>query len=212
MNHSTARINYDRMSRFYDLFAGTSERRFTGIGLHMLAAQNGESVLEIGFGTGHSLVALTQAVGGSGKVTGVDISKGMLRVTQSRLKQSGFAEQVDLRLGDAAYLPFNAAGFDAVFASFTLELFDLPEIPVVLKECRRVLRPEGRIGVVALAKTDGVAVRIYEWAHAKFPHFIDCRPIYVHKVIEAAGFQITEIVERSMWGLPVKIVIAHKLS
>ncbi|MBE3066593.1 MAG: methyltransferase domain-containing protein [Chloroflexi bacterium] len=212
MNHSTPRINYDRMSRFYDLFAGTSERRFTGIGLHMLAAQNGESVLEIGFGTGHSLVALTQAVGGSGKVTGIDISKGMLRVTQSRLKQSGFAEQVDLRLGDAAYLPFNAAGFDAVFASFTLELFDLPEIPVVLKECRRVLRPEGRIGVVALAKTDGVAVRIYEWAHAKFPDFIDCRPIYVHKVIEAAGFQITEIVERSMWGLPVKIVIAHKLS
>ena len=157
-------------------------------------------------------MALTQAVGGSGKVTGVDISKGMLRVTQSRLKQSGFAEQVDLRLGDAAYLPFNAAGFDAVFASFTLELFDLPEIPVVLKEWRRVLRPEGRIGVVALAKTDGVAVRIYEWAHAKFPDFIDCRPIYVHKVIEAAGFQITEIVERSMWGLPVKIVIAHKLS
>jgi len=212
MNHSTARINYDRMSRFYDLFAGTSERRFTGIGLHMLAAQDGESVLEIGFGTGHSLVALTQAVGGSGKVTGVDISKGMLRVTQSRLKQSGLTEQVDLRLGDAAYLPFNAAGFDAVFASFTLELFDLPEIPVVLKEWRRVLRPEGRIGVVALAKTDGVAVRIYEWAHAKFPDFIDCRPIYVHKVIEAAGFQITEIVERSMWGLPVKIVTAHKLS
>ena len=212
MNHSTARINYDRMSRFYDLFAGTSERRFTGIGLQMLAAQDGESVLEIGFGTGHSLVALTQAVGGSGKVTGVDISKGMLRVTQSRLKQSGLTEQVDLRLGDAAYLPFNAAGFDAVFASFTLELFDLPEIPVVLKEWRRVLRPEGRIGVVALAKTDGVAVRIYEWAHAKFPDFIDCRPIYVHKVIEAAGFQITEIVERSMWGLPVKIVIAHKLS
>jgi demethylmenaquinone methyltransferase/2-methoxy-6-polyprenyl-1,4-benzoquinol methylase len=212
MNHSTARINYDRMSRFYDLFAGTSERRFTGIGLHMLAAQDGESVLEIGFGTGHSLVALTQAVGGSGKVTGVDISKGMLRLTQSRLKQSGFAEQVDLRLGDAAYLPFNTAGFDAVFASFTLELFDLPEIPVVLKECHRVLRPEGRIGVVALAKTDGMAVRIYEWAHAKFPDFIDCRPIYVHKVIEAAGFRITEIVERSMWGLPVKIVIAHKLS
>ncbi|MBE3037376.1 MAG: class I SAM-dependent methyltransferase, partial [Chloroflexi bacterium] len=141
----------------------------------------------------------------------VDISKGMLHVTQSRLKQSGLAEQIELRLGDAACLPFKAAGFDAVFTSFTLELFDSPEIPIVLKECRRVLRPEGRIGVVALAKTDGVAVRIYEWAHAKFPDFIDCRPIFVLKVIEEAGFRIKETVERFMWGLPVKIVIARKL-
>jgi len=210
MNHSHVRTNYDRMSRFYDLFAGTSERRFTGVGLQMLAAQAGENVLEIGFGTGHSLVALAQAVGGFGKVTGIDISKGMLRVTQSRLNQSGLAEQIDLRLGDAASLPFNSAGFEAVFMSFTLELFDLPEIPIVLKECRRVLRPGGRIGVVALAKKDKAAVRIYEWAHAKFPDFIDCRPIYVHFVLEKAGFHISERAERIMWGLPVQIVVAQK--
>ena len=210
MNHSHVRTNYDRMSRFYDLFAGTSERRFTGVGLQMLAAQAGENVLEIGFGTGHSLVALAQAVGGFGKVTGIDISKGMLRVTQSRLNQSGLAEQIDLRLGDAASLPFNSAGFEAVFMSFTLELFDLPEIPIVLKECRRVLRPGGRIGVVALAKKDKAAVRIYEWAHAKFPDFIDCRPIYVHFVLEKAGFHISERAERIMWGLPVQIMVAQK--
>jgi len=210
MNHSHVRTNYDRMSRFYDLFAVTSERRFTGVGLQMLAAQAGENVLEIGFGTGHSLVALAQAVGGFGKVTGIDISKGMLRVTQSRLNQSGLAEQIDLRLGDAASLPFNSAGFEAVFMSFTLELFDLPEIPIVLKECRRVLRPGGRIGVVALAKKDKAAVRIYEWAHAKFPDFIDCRPIYVHFVLEKAGFHISERAERIMWGLPVQIMVAQK--
>ncbi len=210
MSHSTARTNYDRLSRFYDLFAGTSERRFTGIGLQMLAAWPGENVLEIGFGTGHSLVALMRAVGVSGKVTGVDISEGMLHVTQTRLKQSRLAAQVDLRLGDASSLPFDAGGFDAVFASFTLELFDPSEIPIVLKECRRVLRPGGRIGVVALAKKDSMAVRIYEWAHAKFPGFIDCRPIFVHQVIEEAGFRITETVEESMWGLPVEIVVGEK--
>lgn len=209
MNHSTARNNYNRMSRWYDWFAGTSERQFTGIGLQMLAAQTGEEVLEIGFGTGHSLVALAQAVGVTGKVTGVDISEGMLRVTQSRLKKSGLAGQVDLQLGDAIYLPFNTAVFDAVFASFFLELFDSTEIPIVLKECRRVLRPGGRIGVVALAKTDKVAVKIYEWAHVKFPNFIDCHPIFVHKVIEEAGFQIKETVDRFMWGLPVEVVNAR---
>ena len=212
MNHSPAQTNYNRMSSFYDLLAGTSERRFTSLGLKMLAIQAGEKVLEIGFGTGHSLVTLAQAVGESGKVIGVDISEGMLFVTKSRLNRSGLAkDNIDLQLGDAAFLPFSAAGFNAVFASFTLELFDPTEIPIVLKECQRVLHPHGRIGVVALAKTDGIAVKLYEWAHAKFPHFVDCRPIYVPKVIEAAGFEITRTVERTMWGLPVNIVIARKL-
>jgi demethylmenaquinone methyltransferase/2-methoxy-6-polyprenyl-1,4-benzoquinol methylase len=210
MNHSTARINYDRMSRIYDLFAGTSERRFNNIGLQMLAAQAGENVLEIGFGTGHSLVALAQAVGVSGKVTGIDISNGMLRETQSLLKRSGLANQIDLRLGDASSLPFKAEGFDAVFTSFTLELFDSSEIPIVLKECLRVLRPEGRLGVVALSRTDRVVVKVYDWAHFRFPDFIDCRPIFVSKVIEEAGFRIKDTEDRFMWGLPVMIVIARK--
>jgi len=210
MNHSTARTNYNRMSRFYDLFAGTSERRFTGIGLQMLAAWPGENVLEIGFGTGHSLVALMRSVGVSGKVTGVDISEGMLRMAQSRIKKAGLATQVDLRLGDAASLPFDADDFDAIFASFTLELFPSDEIPLVLAECRRVLRPGGRLGVVALAKENNRMVRLYEWFHLRWPQVVDCRPIFVRQGIETAGFQIKESVVKTMWGLPVEVVVAVK--
>jgi len=210
MDHSLSRINYNRLSHIYDLFTGISERRFTETGVKMLAVQPGENVLEIGFGTGHSLVTMAQAMDVSGKMTGVDISEGMVKVTQSRLKRSGLAGQVDLQVGDATDLPFNAACFDAVFTSFTLELFTSQDIPRVLKECRRVLRPEGRIGVVALAKADGVAVRIYECVHSQFPDIIDCRPIFVRKVIEEAGFRIARTVAGSVWGLPVNIVIARK--
>jgi demethylmenaquinone methyltransferase/2-methoxy-6-polyprenyl-1,4-benzoquinol methylase len=198
------------LSRYYDLFAGTGEHNFTAIGLQMLAVHAGENVLEIGFGTGHSLVELAQAAGISGKATGIDISKGMLRVTQTRLKRSGLTNRIDLRLGDAVDLPFIAAGFDAVLMSFTLELFDSSEIPLVLNECHRVLRPEGRLGVVALERTDVTVVKVYDWAHAKFPAFIDCRPILVSKVLEEARFRIRDTEDRFMWGLPVKIVLATK--
>jgi ubiquinone/menaquinone biosynthesis C-methylase UbiE len=212
MNHSIVQKNYNRMSRFYDLFAGASERRFLLLGLKLLNIQPGENILEIGFGTGHGLVGLAQAVGISSRVTGIDISEGMLRVTDSRLKKSGFSDQVDLLLGDAACLPCISTGFDAVFISFTLELFSAQEIPAFLKECRRVLNKEGRLGVVALEKRNCASVRMYEWVHSLFPSFIDCHPINVQKVVVDAGFRIMEMVERRTWGLPVIIISAGKLN
>jgi ubiquinone/menaquinone biosynthesis C-methylase UbiE len=118
---------------------------------------------------------------------------------------------VDLRIGDAEAMPFGAGAFDALFMSFVLELFDTPQIPVVLQECRRVLRSGGRMAVVALSKEgeDGVMRRLYEWAHQQFPRVLDCRPIYVRKVLEDAGFQVLRVVERTIWGLPVEIVFAR---
>ncbi len=69
--------NYDRLSRWYDRFAG-SEKMFTDLGLQMLAVKEGERVLEIGFGTGHALAALAQQTGDSGLAAGVELSPGMI--------------------------------------------------------------------------------------------------------------------------------------
>jgi demethylmenaquinone methyltransferase/2-methoxy-6-polyprenyl-1,4-benzoquinol methylase len=101
---------------------------------------------------------------------------------------------------------------DAIFTSFTLELFDTPEIPIVLAECKRVLRPGGRIGVVSMSKQgeNGTLVHIFEWTHQHFPNFLDCRPIFVREVVEAAGFQIERAERRTMW-VPVEIVMGRKV-
>jgi ubiquinone/menaquinone biosynthesis C-methylase UbiE len=207
-----AKASYDKMSRWYDLLAGCSERKYTAKGLEKLRVKEGETVLEIGFGTGNCIVALAQSVGNSGKVYGIDISEQMLNITLSRLKKAGLSERVKLTCGDAAKLPFKAAFFDAVFMSFTLELFDTPEIPTVLHECQIVLRSGGRICVVALSKQRqiGVMVKLYEWAHRKFPNYVDCRPILVQKMLAEANFHIFDITEMSMWSLPVDIVVANK--
>jgi ubiquinone/menaquinone biosynthesis C-methylase UbiE len=208
-----AKASYDRMSRWYDMLAGRSETEYIEKGLEKLSVKQGETVLEIGFGTGHSIVALAQSVGKSGEVYGIDISQGMLHIALSRVKEAGFSERVSLKLGDATKLPFEADSFDAIFTSFTLELFDTPEIPIVLRECQRVLRGDGRICVVALSKKGkgNAVVRIYEWVHRKFPTYVDCRPIFVQKALEDARFQILDVTEMSMWGLPVEIVLAKKL-
>lgn len=209
-----ARRSYNRLSRWYDLIAGSTEKKYRDWGLQKLSAQPGERILEIGFGTGHCLAALANDVGRSGRVIGLDISDGMLAIAHERLQQLGLSDRVELHLGDAARLDFiETASLDGVFMSFTLELFDNPEIPRVLQECHRVLKPGGRLAVVSMTKTNppGVAVRLYEWFHEHMPDYADCRPIFARQALEQNGFAIQDLSVSSMWGLPVEIVLGTKL-
>ena len=153
-----AKASYNRMSRWYDTIAGSSEKKYRDIGLEKLNAQPGECVLEIGYGTGHCALVLATAVGSGGHVYGIDISEGMAAIAQERINNAGLSDQVDLRVGDALDLPFDPGSFDGVFMSFTLELFDTPEIPQLLAGCQRLLRPGGRIVIVSLIKKPGMAV------------------------------------------------------
>ena len=58
---------YNKIAKVYDLLAEHSERAMREKGIEMLAPSPGEHLLEIGFGTGHVLVELAQAVGTNGK-------------------------------------------------------------------------------------------------------------------------------------------------
>lgn len=205
------RAFYNKISQVYDLLADRSEEPVRQAALGKLNARSGEKVLEIGFGTGHCLVALAQATGSSGKVYGIDLSEGMLKIAREKLESEGFANRAELTCGDATSLPYPDEMLDAVFMSFTLELFDTPEIPKVLAECLRVLRAGGRILVAGMSKEgeDGVILHLYEWTHKHFPNFVDCRPIFVRHSIEAAGFIINSVEKKVIW-VPVEIVLAVK--
>jgi demethylmenaquinone methyltransferase/2-methoxy-6-polyprenyl-1,4-benzoquinol methylase len=203
------RAYYDKIAKVYDLLAERSEQPMREKGLGKLAPQPGERILEIGFGTGHCLVELAKAVGPEGKVYGIDISEQMVSLTRDLLKKQGLAERVALTCGDAVRMPYDDNSLDGIFASFTLELFDTPEIPLVLAECRRVVKPGGRLCVVGLSKEgkQGLVMKAFEWTHRHFPNLMDCRPIYVRRAAEAAGFEIKDVAIEHMW-VPVEIVLA----
>ena len=203
------RAFYDRISVAYDLLADASESACRDRGLSLLQAASGERVLELGFGTGHALAALAAAVGSDGRVCGCDVSAGMLAVARRRLEASG-RPRVALALSDMRALCFPDRMFDTAFMSFTLELLEETDIAIALAEIRRVLRPGGRLGIVAMAEgTDTNAIsEVYKWLHRHFPHFVDCRPIDVVALLEPAGLRVTVEQTMSVWGLPVTCAVA----
>jgi demethylmenaquinone methyltransferase/2-methoxy-6-polyprenyl-1,4-benzoquinol methylase len=53
-----------------------------------------------------------------------------------------------------------------------------------------------------------VILEVYEWSHQHFPNFVDCRPIFVSRALEAAGFRVVEKRITEMW-VPVEIVVGR---
>jgi demethylmenaquinone methyltransferase/2-methoxy-6-polyprenyl-1,4-benzoquinol methylase len=166
-------------------------------------------VLEIGFGTGRCLWRVAEAAGRSGRVHGIDISPGMITLARRRLERAGVRDNVGICRGDAALLPYRDAAFDACFMNFTLELFDTPEIPEILGEARRVLKPKGRIGVASLSRErpQTPLLKLYEWGHRRWPAVLDCRPIYLERALREASYTIRVKERLAYLGIPVEVVV-----
>lgn len=206
------KATYAKLSRVYAALEGTLEKKLRERGLEFLDVQEGETVLEIGFGSGYSLVEIARSAGETGRVYGIDVTPEMVKSARKRLEQEGLAERVELYEGDAREMPYEDNQFDAVYIAATLELFDTPDIPRVLTEIKRVLKPGGRLGVISMPREgheDSRVLRFYEWIHRTFPKYASCRPIYVEDSVRNAGFEIIKTDEMMIGRLfPMKIVLA----
>ena len=107
---------------------GFVERRVRGVN-DLLLAQSavvpGESVLEIGCGTGAATVPFAEAVGERGRVVGVDISEPMLAGARQRIAASGLGN-ISLVQADAQVHRFDANRFDLITSRFGVMFFADP--------------------------------------------------------------------------------------
>ena len=106
----------------------------------------GESVLDVGCGTGTLAIVSKQRVGPTGAVHGLDASLAMIDRAREKAKKAGV--EVFFKQGVVEALPFSDAHFDAVLS--TLMLHHLPRKlrEQCAREVRRVLKPGGRVLVV----------------------------------------------------------------
>jgi SAM-dependent methyltransferase len=117
----------------------------------------GERVLDLACGRGACLRFAAKAVGPRGFVLGIDLTEPMVTATAADLRAEGIAN-AEVRVGDAERLDLPDASFDVVLCGFGVFFF--PDPAAAFAECRRVLRPGGRVAASTFVSGWGG----YAWA------------------------------------------------
>lgn len=149
---------YDRIARTYSvleplylIFPPARRRAVAALGLKL-----GDTVLEMGAGTGRNFPYLLEAVGPSGTIIGVDASPGMLAEARKLIERQGWSN-VELLEQDAAQLDVDRE-VDGVL--FSLSYSAMPEPRPALARAWERLRPSSRVVVMDMGLTQGGPYRL----------------------------------------------------
>lgn len=141
---------------FYDalawLWSGGKERAFRDKLVTLASLKTGDSVLDVGCGSGTLTIAAKKRVGKTGPVFGIDASREM--ITRARMKAKRARAEIAFQNAIAEQLPFPNEYFDVVLSSLMLHHLPKTARTACLKEIRRVLKPGGRV-LIADFETSG---------------------------------------------------------
>ena len=199
-----ARRFYDRVGALYDWadFYETSAKR---LGLEMLQLQSGHRLLNAGSGTGKAHLKFQKAVS-PGFAMGVDLSAVMAGLTRQRTG-------APVCQGSVSQLPFAGGSFDRVYSSYVLDLIPHTELPGVIDEFRRVLKPGGRMVIITLTEgtTTGSRALVALWkaAYSIAPVACGgCRPLQLSNLVKESGFTDIDRQVVIQLGVPSEIISA----
>ena len=139
----TISTNYDGLNRVISLGVDINWRKKV---VKIVGENNPKQILDIATGTGD--LALMMANLNPVKITGLDISPGMLSVGKEKIAKAKLSDKIEMIVGDSEAMPFENNTFDAITVSFGVRNF--ANLNKGLKEIARVLKP---FGVLVILET-----------------------------------------------------------
>lgn len=162
---------YDLWIQIYPLF-GFKMNQYRQDTISALALKPGDSVVELGCGTGLNFVYVQQAIGPTGQIIGVDLTDSMLDVARDRIAEERWTN-VALVQADLSEWKF-PIGISGVFSTLALTL--VPEYDMVIERASCALKPEGRLAIFDMKEPKGWPawlVRFAAWLNKPFGVSLD---------------------------------------
>ena len=158
--------DYDRLNHLMSLGVDRSWRRRAL--REIVDARRAQSILDIACGTGDFSLAIAGRMHPDSRVTGLDLSEGMLAVMRDKVARAGLEGRISCEQGDSEAMRFADASFDVVTIAFGIRKFAHRE--AALREILRVLKPGGRLVILELSVPEN---RLLRWGYnLYFKHFV----------------------------------------
>jgi phosphatidylethanolamine/phosphatidyl-N-methylethanolamine N-methyltransferase len=155
MDYKTIERAYAILSPVYDFLFDKVFYPGRVAAIKLLEAKPGDRILEVGVGTGLNLPLYPRDC----NVTGVDISEGMLRKAEERVRTLGMG-RAKLMVMDGSRLQFPDNSFDRVIATYVISA--VPDPVKTLLEMRRVCKPSGHLVILNHFKSENPIIGMFE--------------------------------------------------
>lgn len=139
-------VRYDFLNRF--LSAGI-DVRWRKKALLQLKDINPKFILDVATGTADVAIMASKMLKPE-KITGIDISEGMLEIGRQKIKKLHLENRIELVGGDSEAIKFDDNSYDAVTVAFGVRNFQ--QLEKGLNEIKRVLKPGGKLVVLEFSK------------------------------------------------------------
>ncbi len=198
---------YDSISNIYDVWANLTETRARNRALELAEIEDGQNILEVAAGTGLAFKEIVKR-NPSGMNIGIDISEGMLRKAERRLKNMN---NFELKLASASEIPCPDSNFDIVFNNYMFDLIPFQEMSKIVLEFWRVLKTGGKLVLVNMAEGSVLASKIYTLIYKISPRLIGgCRPVAMEQKLTEGGFEVLTCEYIEQLAFPSEVILAKK--
>lgn len=136
---------YDLLNRVLSMGIDVSWRKKV---VKKIKSSHPESILDIATGTGDLAIQMAKAT--TAKVTGFDLSAGMLEVGRKKVKEQNLDNRIEMIQGDAENMPFEDNSFDCITVAFGVRNFE--NLEKGLDEIYRVLKPGGTFVILEFSQ------------------------------------------------------------
>lgn len=160
MTPSPIATMFDRISPKYDalnhLLSLNIDKVWRRKNAKTVAKSQPKTILDLATGTADLAIALAKR-NPQAHIIGTDISEKMLEIGKAKIKKQSLENQIELRFGDAALLPFEDDSFDAVTVAFGVRNFE--NLEKGLSEISRVLKPHGQVVILEFSMPEKFPVK-----------------------------------------------------